>query len=405
MLLGIQAYHEATRGRDRTNAIETAERALAAMLEGERAWNYIPASYALLFSDQLEEPIRLLDATIAAVRQRGAVFSFAGLSMMRAIFHYARGALLDAEADARMALDGLPHRNVWFVPHAHGWLTQILVERGAVDDAADVLAGVEATLDAVADPFSRTPLLRARATLNAARGNHRDALEDALELGRALAAYGHDNPAVSYPAWRSTAALAQHALGETEAALLLVREELDLARAWGAPRTLGRSLRIAGLIEGGEIGISQLHEAVAVLADSPARLEYAYALGDLGGALRRANQRAEAREPLRQAVELAQQTGASLLAERAHEELVATGARPRRLVRSGVDALTPSERRVAAMAAEGLSNRDIAQALFVTLRTVEMHLSNGFRKLGISSRTQLAAALAASTPRETMATA
>jgi DNA-binding CsgD family transcriptional regulator len=135
-----------------------------------------------------------------------------------------------------------------------------------------------------------------------------------------------------------------------------------------------------------------------VLADSPAQLEHAYARADLGAALRRGNRRAEARGHLRAALELAQRLGATLLGERAHEELVATGARPRRLVLSGVEALTPSERRVAAMAAEGLSNRDIAQALFITLRTVEMHLSNSFRKLGISARTQLPAALASASP-------
>jgi DNA-binding CsgD family transcriptional regulator len=113
-------------------------------------------------------------------------------------------------------------------------------------------------------------------------------------------------------------------------------------------------------------------------------------------ALRRANHRAEARDHLRQALELAQRCGATVLAEQAHEELIAAGARPRRIVQSGAAALTPSERRIAAMAAEGLSNRDIAQALFVTLRTVEMHLSNAFRKLDVTSRTQLPAALAAS---------
>ncbi len=131
-----------------------------------------------------------------------------------------------------------------------------------------------------------------------------------------------------------------------------------------------------------------------MLERSPARLEHAYALANLGAALRRANHRAEAREHLRLALELAQRSGAVLLAEHAHEELIATGARPRRIVQSGAAALTPSERRIAVMAAEGLANRDIAQALFVTLRTVEMHLSNAFRKLGVSSRTQLAAALA-----------
>jgi DNA-binding CsgD family transcriptional regulator len=153
-------------------------------------------------------------------------------------------------------------------------------------------------------------------------------------------------------------------------------------------------LRILGLIEGGDAGIARIREAVSMLAESPAQLEHAYALASLGAALRRANQRAGARDHLRQALEVAQRAGATLLAEQAHEELIATGARPRRVELRGAAALTPSERRTAAMAADGMSNREIAQALFVTPRTVEMHLSNAFRKLGVSSRTQLSRALA-----------
>ena len=395
MLLCLQGYHEGAGGGSRERAISRAEQALEAMDEDERAWHYTGVCYGLLFGDRLEEGVRLIDPVLDAVRRRGAVFNFASLSMTRAIFQYARGALLEAEADARLALDALPHPDVWFVPHAHGWLAQILMERGSLDEAAALLDTVAGTLDAGSDPFSRTPLLRARAMVAAARGEHAAALQHAVELGRALAAFGHDNPAASYPAWRTLAALAHHALGETDAALSLAREEAELARAWGAPRTLGRSLRILGQIEGGDEGIERLREAVAVLEGSPARLEHAYALTDLGAALRRGNRRAAARDVLREGLELAQRLGAIVLAGRAHEELVATGARPRRLVLSGVDSLTPSERRIAAMAAEGLSNRDIAQALFVTLRTVEMHLSNAFRKLDVSSRTQLPAALAA----------
>ena len=137
-----------------------------------------------------------------------------------------------------------------------------------------------------------------------------------------------------------------------------------------------------------------LREAVEVLAGSSARLEHARALVDLGAMLRRANRRKEARDPLQQGLELARKCGAKPLAERAHTELVATGARPRRLVFSGLEALTPSERRVAAMAAEGMTNRELAQALFVTPRTVEVHLSSVYRKLEISSRSQLSHALA-----------
>jgi ATP/maltotriose-dependent transcriptional regulator MalT len=392
VLLAGQAYHEAVGGGDAARAAATALAALAAMSDEERARNYTGGAYALLHTDRLDDGIGLLDATLIDVRRRGAAFHFSGLSMTRAIFQYARGALVEAEADGRAALEALPHQNVWFRPATHGWLAQILVERGALDQAAGLLDAVEAPVPP--DAFSRAPLLRARTLVAAARGDHRAALAHALELGEALSSFGHTNPPASYPAWRSLAALEHHALGETQEALALVQEEVELARAWGAPRTLGRSLRILGLIEGGDDGIAHIREAVSVLEPSPARLEHAYALATLGAALRRANHRAEAREHLRLALELAQRSGATLLAEQTHEELIATGARPRRVVQTGAAALTPSERRIAAMAAEGLSNREIAQALFVTLRTVEMHLSNAFRKLDVSARTQLATALA-----------
>jgi tetratricopeptide (TPR) repeat protein len=118
LLLCIQAYGEGARGRDRARAIKSAAEALAAMSEEERAWNYTTGCYAMLHCDRLEEAIRFLDPLIEAVRRRGAVFNFSSLSMTRAIIHYARGVLSDAEADARTALDALPHQNVWFVPHA-----------------------------------------------------------------------------------------------------------------------------------------------------------------------------------------------------------------------------------------------------------------------------------------------
>jgi len=392
VLLAGRAYHEAVGGGDAEHAAAIALTALTAMSDEERARNYTGGAYTLLHADRLDEGIRLLDATLADVRRRGAVFHFSSLSLTRAVFQYARGALVEAEADGRAALEALPHRNVWFHPATHGWLAQILVERGSIDEAAGLLDAVEASVPR--DAFSRAPLLRGRTLVAAARGDHHAALGHALELGEALTSFGHTNPPASYPAWRSLAALEHHALGETEEALAMVQEEVELARAWGAPRTLGRSLRILGLIHGGEEGIARIREAVSVLEPSPAQLEHAYALANLGAALRRANHRAEARDQLRLALALAERCGATLLAEQTHEELIATGARPRRVVQTGTGSLTPSERRIAAMAAEGLSNREIAQALFVTLRTVEMHLSNAFRKLGVSSRTQLPAALA-----------
>jgi DNA-binding CsgD family transcriptional regulator len=153
------------------------------------------------------------------------------------------------------------------------------------------------------------------------------------------------------------------------------------------------TLRCAGAIEQGETGIALLREAVEVLEPSPCRLEHAHALLELGAALRRSNQRADARGYLRPALEMAHQCGATPLAQRAQRELAATGARPRRVALSGIDALTASERRVAELAAGGLSNPEIAQQLFVTRKTIETHLAHAYQKLSISSRRQLPDAL------------
>jgi DNA-binding CsgD family transcriptional regulator len=147
------------------------------------------------------------------------------------------------------------------------------------------------------------------------------------------------------------------------------------------------------MIEGGAAGLADLAEAVDMLESTPARLEHARALVELGAALRRANRRAEARERLHEGVDIAHRIGASALVEQANEELAATGARPRKLLQTGIETLTASERRVAQLAAEDMSNKEIAQALFVTVKTVEVHLSSVYRKLGLTSRRQLASAL------------
>jgi DNA-binding NarL/FixJ family response regulator len=153
-------------------------------------------------------------------------------------------------------------------------------------------------------------------------------------------------------------------------------------------------LRVLGLVEGGERGIELLADSVAILDETRARLERARSLVELGAALRRSNRRTDARLRLGAGLELAHLSGASVLEAQAREELAATGARPRRVIQSGIQTLTASERRVAQMAAQGLTNKEIAQTLFVTVKTVELHLSNVYRKLRIGSRRELASALA-----------
>ena len=213
---------------------------------------------------------------------------------------------------------------------------------------------------------------------------------EAAQLG---AAYAERFAHLSYPVdspWRAPTAVALDRLGRREAALALAAEELELARGWGAPGTLARAQRVLGTLAG-----DILREAVALAAASPAKLEHAKARLALGAALRRDRRVTEARDVLRGALELAAASGADGLARAARTELHAAGGRPRRTALHGAAALTASERRVADMAAGGNSNREIAQALFVTPKTVELHLRNAYRKLGISSRRELSAAVAA----------
>jgi DNA-binding CsgD family transcriptional regulator len=227
--------------------------------------------------------------------------------------------------------------------------------------------------------------------LRAELGDREGGLAELLACGERELEWGVGTPQII--AWRSAAAEVCLRLGRLEQARELAAEELALARSIGAPRAIGVALRAAALAESGPRRLELLREAVASLAASQGVLELARARIDLGAALVRAGQRDDARVLLRDGQEGAAAAGATPLVERAHRELLATGARPRRTAAAGRDGLTPSELRVTEMAASGQTNREIAQALFVTEKTVETHLGRAFMKLGVRSRKQLAQAL------------
>jgi DNA-binding NarL/FixJ family response regulator len=201
--------------------------------------------------------------------------------------------------------------------------------------------------------------------------------------------WGTEMRDVGYLHARAGAAQALLLLGERETAREVAHAELADVRVFGASRALGIASRVAGLAEGGERGLELLDESVASLKDSPALLELAHSLTAFGAALRRDGRRAAAREPLAEGLELAVRCGARRLAARAREELKATGARPRREWRTGVESLTPSELRIIRLATHGRTNREIAHELYVTLKTVEGHLSRAYTKLGIGGRAEL----------------
>ena len=178
-------------------------------------------------------------------------------------------------------------------------------------------------------------------------------------------------------------------LGERVRARDVAEAELADVKVFGAPRALGIALRVAGLAHGGSKGIELLGDSVASLQNSPAVLERAHSLAELGAAMRRSGRVSAAREPLAEALDLAARCGARPLAARVRDELKATGARPRREWRTGLEALSPRELRVVQLAAEGRTNREIAYQLYVTLKTIEGHLARAYTKLGIERRHQL----------------
>jgi DNA-binding CsgD family transcriptional regulator len=270
-------------------------------------------------------------------------------------------------------------------------MTLAQIDRGELAEAERLLAACAGDGAEQDRYFTYNWAIFARARLARAAGEDERALDDLLECGRRQVAIPAPNPAVL--PWRSEAALAAHALGRAAEARELVEEELRLARAFGAPRAIGIALRTAGLLRAGRAAIGLLGEAADVLARSPSRLEHARTLVELGVAQHRAGERSLARATLREGLDAAHHCGAGALATRAHAELVATGARPRRPAVRGADALTPSELRVSELAARGLTNREIAQALFVSAKTVEFHLRNAYAKLRIGSRRELAGAL------------
>ena len=391
LLLSLLALHDALTGRNVSEVVPLARRALAdgALVRADASAAVFALCTVLAMAD-LDEALLVFEDLLAEAHRRGSTFAYAAVKVFRAQALVWRGDLGEAEANSREALvaAGTWGASARFAGHAAAFLADALMEQGRLEDAAAALAHAGSLPESVRMLY----LQDSGARLRILRGDVAGGAAEMLDAGRRFESVGSRNPALI--AWRSSAALGLLQLGETSKARRLAREELELARGWGAPRALGAALRTAGLVEGGPRGLALLAEAVEVLSGSPAKLEHAKARTELGAALRRAGHRVQAREQLRRAVELATICGATPLAARAETELHATGARPRRVALSGVESLTPSERRVAELAAQGPTNREIAQLLFVTPRTVEVHLTNIFRKLGLSSRSQLAAALA-----------
>ncbi|MBV9820023.1 MAG: AAA family ATPase [Solirubrobacterales bacterium] len=361
-------------------------------LEDERlrafAVAYNGASASLAWVDQFEPAIEVTDAVIAEAQRIGSAPLFLLVSCFRADTALRAGELAVAEGQLRPVQElarelGAEHLAAMF-------LVPVLLERARLEEAADLVSSVTLT-EAELGAWQGVLGLVNRGRVRIAQGDTQAGLADLFDADRRMSAGDCDLSVLSD--WVPTAASALEQLGRHDDATALAERELAAARAFGAARRLGMALATGGLLDLGDRGLERLGEAVSVLERSPARLEHARALVNLGVGLRQRGQREAARRALAQGADRAHRCGAVALGDRARAELVATGARPRRMSLRGPDALTPAELRVARMAAQGLSNRDIAEALFVSTKTVEWQLSRAYEKLAIHSRTQLPAAL------------
>lgn len=385
-LRAMLALAKGLRSEPRDEVVAQAAYALEGdRLMGERAagaWASPQALTALVAVDEHELALKACETLAEQSQLSGSFMGTTGSLGFRGWIFAKRGDLAAAEAEIRIAWDlvnqaGMP----LLITSAMYFLVDAVLERPSLDDIAELVHGLGLEQAFLAS-WGGAMLFEVRGRLRLMQGDRRGAVEDLREVTEVARALG---VGPTFSPCRSALALALGPEDRAEATKLIA-EELELARVSELPRPEGIALRAAGMLAGGENGIVELRASLTALERSEAALERARTLVELGGALRRAGQRAEARGPLTEGMDLAHRCAAPRLVERARDELRATGARPRRVVLTGVDALTASELRVARLAANGRTNPEIAQELYVSVKTVETHLSRTYAKLGLAGQ-------------------
>jgi DNA-binding CsgD family transcriptional regulator len=386
LLLGVIAFERLTKDHTPHEAIALAEKALG---DGELfhggeidAAPIGQALMVLLVCDRLATARDAINAGLERATQTGSLMARYIFCFLRCSAGWLAGDLEDSETYGRLALD-LARDMPGLVPMATSYLARTLVDRGLIDEADELLQQGPGLL-------ATNLYWSVLAHLREAQGRHAEATQAALKLEHVPTA--HHGISCAIP-WRLQAAISLAAVGEQSRATVLLTEQRPITKRWGVSRPIAALQRAEGLLHN---NTNHLTHAIATLETTHAPLEQARTLIDLGAMRRRDNQRSQARAALRTGLDLAHRCGADLLVSRAIEELAACGARPRQILLTGIDSLTASERRVARLAAQGKSNPEIAQHLYVSRKTIESHLGAIYRKLDINSREQLAHSMEAS---------
>ena len=344
------------------------------------------ATALLINADALDDAERAMDVLRADAEELALPHLIAGAVWQQAEIAYHRGDLARCQLEARAAIEagGDFARRL-----ATPWLVMAHTEQGRLDEAEALLHSL-GMLGVIAPSALLTDMLGSRGRLRLAQGNAERAVED-LHAARERSAERYRQRVE--PPWRPMLVEALVLADRGAEAIREAEDYAELAAQWGTPRALGHAARLRALVAPRERAIALLEQARTEFEASSARLELARCLTELGTHRRAKGERRAARAVLRDAHDAAHACSADALCERARAELLLCGGRPRPPAGAGAAALTAAERRVAELAAEGATNRQIARRLYLSPKTVEMHLRSTYRKLELTGRDALAAAL------------
>ena len=386
-ILGLLAQEEHATGAHPDQVIELANRSLAGgrliAEDTSESLAWFMSTYMLLTCEALGDARATIEQALADGKRRGSAFGQAGALGCRSVLAMIEGRPGDAEVDARTAAaGGIPPI---MVPVNASFRVRALTDQGKLEEARQemIAGGIE---HHPGGPTVLRWISWGQAIFHEAEGNLDAVRADVVPLIEDDRA-GRSMKALS---WRALLARAISRHGYSEEADRLATEHLEWAEWWNRPAALGTAQRAHALAGPPEQRIERMQVAVETLAASPTRTEEAKARTELGVALLRAGQKKAGVAEVEKGLELATEAGARQTAEIAAAELEVAGAAPKRLA---FDELTASERRVAEYAAEGRTNREIAEQLFVTPKTVENHLTRVYSKLGVGSRRELKTAL------------
>jgi DNA-binding CsgD family transcriptional regulator len=382
------AWRRLCQGAPSRDIARLATRALAARSAGRPSINgFFPAATAILLAtiDDFARAHEVCDAYVAAAREQGSVLAERHIKLARAVVLLHQGHLVRAGELARslMSRRDAPQ---FFATEAAAILASVLHEQGSYHEADQIVA--RATLTSPAEAPRRLLLLEVSARVSLEHGRLGEALREIAEAESLAKALEISNPAVV--GWQPTAALCYRAVGQWRRAQTLAEDALEVAESFGRPRLLALALRTKAEIEGPPTELEYLRRALEAIDGDENQLERAKVLVSHGAALHRAGRDHAARGLLREGIGLADRVAATNISRRGLSMLRAAGGRPRRAQMTGPEALTHAERQVVDLAAGGATNREIAETLVVTRKTIEWHLQKAFAKLGIRSRTELA---------------